>query len=446
MSVVAIVGRPNVGKSTLFNRLAGKRLAIVENVPGVTRDRNYAEVVWAHHRFTLVDTGGLDPAPADEVGAQMAAQARQAVAEADLILFVGDAHDGLLPADAEIAGLLRSRSKDVLLVANKVDGPRWEAGALEFHGVGFGVVCPVSAEHGRGLDELVEAIEARIPVHEEGADHPASDEIHLAVLGRPNVGKSSLVNCILGEERVVVSPTAGTTRDAVDVAVRIGERDFRLIDTAGIRRKSRVDAGVELWSVLRGIRTIDRVHVCLVLLDATEGITDQDLRIIGLAQKGGRGTILCLNKWDAVPKDTRTFDQLVRDIRDRLGVHSHIPMLSISALTGQRVRRIFEVVNRVYDEWNKSVPTPELNDVLREAMRFLAPPVVGRKRTRIYYMTQIRTAPPLFAAFTSYPEGLATSYRRYLLNRLRERFGFAGVPLSIQFRRRSRPGDSSSAA
>ncbi|GAB4269003.1 MAG: ribosome biogenesis GTPase Der [Deferrisomatales bacterium] len=440
MSVVAIVGRPNVGKSTLFNRLAGKRLAIVEGVPGVTRDRHYAEVDWGTRRFTLVDTGGLDWTGEDELQTRTADQARQAVAEADLILFVVDAHDGLLPADREIAEFLRTRARDVLVVANKVDGPRWEPAALEFHALGFDAVLPVSAEHRRGVDELAEALEERLPPPGP-APEAATDPLRLAVLGRPNVGKSSLVNRILGQERLVVSAAAGTTRDAIDTPVTFRGRPYVLIDTAGIRRRSRVEGGVERWSVLKAIRSIDRSHVCLVLVDAVEGLTDQDVRILNLVERGGRGAVLCLNKWDAVGKDEKTFDRLVRELKGQLGSLHYVPIVSLSALTGQRVTRVFDAADRVYGEWTKRVPTSEVNEVLRVALRDLAPPVVGRKRTRIYYMTQAETAPPVFAAFASYPEGIPTSYRRYLLNRVRQAFGFEGVPVSIQFRRRSRPGE-----
>jgi GTP-binding protein len=437
LSVVAIVGRPNVGKSTLFNRLAGKRLAIVEDVPGVTRDRNYAEVQWDERRFTLVDTGGLFPDPGDELTVSIIRQAQQAVEEADTILFVVDAHEGLLPADEEIARFLRRRAKDVVVVANKVDGPRWEPAVHEFHIAGFESVLGVSAEHRRGMDELVEAVEARVPPQ---APRPADDSqaVRVAVLGRPNVGKSSLVNRILGEERLVVSPNAGTTRDAIDTPVRARGRNYELVDTAGIRRKSRVDAGVELWSVLKAIRSIDRAHVCLILLDAVEGLTDQDARILNLVLGGGRGAILCLNKWDAVAKDGKTFDRVTRELRGRLGPHGHLPIVSFSALTGLRVARVFESVDRVHEEWSKRVPTAEVNAFLEQALRNLPPPVVAGKRTRIYYMTQVETAPPVFAAFASFPAGVPVAYQRYLVNRLRDTFGFDGVPVTIHFRKRTR--------
>ncbi|MHB8763813.1 MAG: ribosome biogenesis GTPase Der [Deferrisomatales bacterium] len=437
MSVVAIVGRPNVGKSTLFNRLVGKRTAIVEDVPGVTRDRNYGTAEWDDRRFSLVDTGGLDLETGDEIASQMRRQAQQAVEEADVILFVVDAQQGYVPADAEIARYLRERSKDVAVVVNKVDGPKAEPAALEFHAAGFAEVLPVSAEHGLGMSELKEFIETRIPPAEPWV--PAADEpVRVAVLGRPNVGKSSLVNRILGADRVLVSPVAGTTRDAIDTPLTVHGRPYVLIDTAGIRRKSRVESGVERWSVLKALRTIERAHVCLVLLDATEGLTDQDARIVNLALNGGRATVLVLNKWDAVDKDPKTFDRTVKELRGRLGPMGHLPILSLSALTGQRVGQVFEAVDRVYAEWTKRLSTSQVNEFLEQAVRELPPPVVAGKRTRIYYMTQVAAAPAVFAAFSSFPAGVPTAYERYLVNRLRATFGFEGVPISIRVRQRKR--------
>ena len=441
MKVLTIVGRPNVGKSTLFNRLVGRRVAIVEDVPGVTRDRNYAQADWDGRRFILVDTGGFEPDAADELVARMGAQARQAVAEADTVLFVVDAREGLLPADAEIAHYLRAHATDVLLVANKVDGPKSDAAALEFHSLGFPEVYPVSAEHGRGVEELREALETRIPI--QAPEAAEEDEaVRVAVLGRPNVGKSSLINRILGNERLIVSPVAGTTRDAIDTQVTVWGKVYVLIDTAGIRRKSRIEASVERWSVAKALRSIERAQVCLVLLDATEGLTDQDARIVNLVEKAGRGTVLCLNKWDAVEKDGRTFDQTVRELRARLGLLGHVPVLSISALTGLRVPKIFEAVDRVHGEWRKRIATAEVNDFLQGALRDLPPPVVAGKRTRIYYMTQVRSAPPVFAAFASFPRGIPETYQRYLVNRLRDAFGFEGVPVTIQFRKREHGTDA----
>jgi GTP-binding protein len=440
VKLVAIVGRPNVGKSTLFNRLLGRRAAIVEDTPGVTRDRNYAEAQWDDRRFTLVDTGGFDTDPSDELVAQMGSQARFAAEEADLVLFVVDARDGLLPADAEIAQYLRQHCREALVVVNKVDAPKVHDAALEFHSLGLGEVYAVSAEHNRGIEELRSALEDRIPPGPEDEARP-DEAVRVAVLGRPNVGKSSLVNRLLGAERLVVSPVAGTTRDCIDTQVQAFGKDYLLIDTAGIRRKSRIEENVERWSVGRTIHTIERAHVCLVLLDATEGLTDQDSRILHLVDKAGRGAVLCLNKWDLVEKDDKTFDRDVKEIRGKLGSFGHLPVVSISALTGLRVPKLFEAVDKVHAEWAKRIPTSAVNEFLEAAMRELQPQVTKGKRSRIYYMTQVRTAPPVFTSFSSYPEGITESYQRFLMNRLRQAFGFEGVPVTIRFRARGRGDD-----
>lgn len=440
MSVVAIVGRPNVGKSTLFNRLVGRRVAIVQDQPGVTRDRHYADAELDGRRLTLVDTGGLEPDSEDSMLALMAGQAEVAVREADLILFVVDVHEGLLPVDRDIAEFLRKRAKDVFLVANKTDGYKWEASAGEFYQLGFDQVFPVSAEHGRGVSELADAISERVgEVREEEA--LPDDTVRVAVLGRPNVGKSSFVNRILGSDRLLVSPMAGTTRDAIDTRVELDGRRFLLIDTAGIRRKSRVEKGVEQWSVMKAIRAIDRAHVCVILIDASEGITDQDIRILDLIQRGGRGAVLGLNKWDLVEKDGKTFDQIVKNLEYQLGPHRHVPIVSISALTGKRVQKVFEEVLAVREACLQRISTSKLNVFLEETVKELAPPVVGRKRTRIYYATQVSVDPPSFAFFSSYPEGIPENYIRYLMNKLRESFGFAGVPVRLFIRKRTRKGE-----
>ena len=437
MKLVAIVGRPNVGKSTLFNRLLGRRAAIVEDTPGVTRDRHYAEARWDDCGFTLVDTGGFEPDPSDEILAQMGSQARLAAEEADVVLFVVDGRDGILPADREIAQYLREKCGEVLLVVNKVDGPKQEDAALEFHALGLPEVHAVSSEHGRGIGDLKTALEERIPPSPD--EEPAESEpVRVAVLGRPNVGKSSLVNRILGEERLVVSPVAGTTRDAIDTRVRAFGREYVLIDTAGIRRKSRIEENVERWSVSRAMKSIERATVCVVLLDASEGLTDQDARILGLVEKAGRGCVLCLNKWDLVAKDEKTFDREAKKIRAKLGSLGNVPVLSLSALTGLRVSKLFEVVDRVGAEWAKRIPTSQVNEFLEAALKELAPPVYRGKRVRLYYMTQVRSGPPVFAAFTSNPDGVAESYLRFLLNRLRDTFGFVGVPVTIRYRARGR--------
>lgn len=437
MSVIAIVGRPNVGKSTLFNRLAGRKIAIVEDLPGVTRDRNYAHAELQGRKVTLVDTGGLAPYTEDPLMGSMAAQVGTAVEEADVILFVVDVADGMTALDLEIAGYLRKRKKEPVVVVNKVDGESRDLAVNEFFALGFEKVVGVSAAHKRGVDELEDLILELLPEAEEKA---AFEEgmIRVAVLGRPNVGKSSFVNAVCGSERVVVSPIAGTTRDAIDTKVTVDGRNYLLIDTAGIRKKARVEKGVELWSVMRAISTIDRSHVCLLIIDAVEGLTDQDLRILDLVLDGGRGAILCLNKWDAVEKDEKTFDRAKKELATRLGPKRHVPVLSLSALTGQRVHKAFDEVDKVFEDWKRRVPTSKVNAFLEEAMRQLPPPIIGKKRARIYYGTQTQTAPPAFNFFSSYPEGIPEHYERYLENRLRETFGFGGVPVRMFIKRRKR--------
>lgn len=441
MSVVAIVGRPNVGKSTLFNRLTGRRIAIVEDVPGVTRDRNYAAADLDGKKVTLVDTGGLAPFTEDPLMGSMALQVEYAVDEADLILFVVDVNDGLLTQDMEIAAFLRKKGKTPIVVVNKVDGPSKEDAVNDFYKFGFETVVGVSAAHKVGISDLLDVIVERLPDAPE-KDEEAAPRIKISVLGRPNVGKSSFVNSILGSERLVVSPLAGTTRDAIDTLVKVDGKDYILIDTAGIRRKSRVEEGAEAWSVMKAIGTIDRSDVCLLLIDSVEGITDQDLKILDLILRGGRPVALCLNKWDLIEKDEKTFDTLKKDIAYKLGIQRHVPVLSMSALTGQRVGRAFEFADHLYEEWSKRITTSKLNAFLEESMRILPPPIVGRKRARIYYGTQVETAPPAFHFFSSYPEGIPEHYERYLMNRMREAFGFEGVPLRIFIKRRSRRGES----
>jgi GTP-binding protein len=428
-----------VGKSTLFNRLAGKRVAIVEDVPGVTRDRNYAEVNLDDCRTTLVDTGGLEPETGDELIGFMAEQVAYAVDEADLVLFVTDGHEGIMPVDYDIADFLRRRAKQVLLVVNKVDGPNWESNATEFYGLGFENLLTVSAEHKRGTSELIDQIVARI----EHIEPEEEDEglIKLAVLGRPNTGKSSLVNKILGAERVVVSSVAGTTRDAIDTRLQVDDDSYMIIDTAGIRRKPKVEVGVERYSVVKAFRSINRAHVCILMVDSQEGVTDQDLRILDMILTAGRAAMICFNKWDLVEKDGKTFDERSKELTFRLGPHRHVPVLSISALTGLRTHKIFDMVKELFVEWNRRITTSQLNNFIEAAMSQNAPAIVGRKRTRIYYATQVTSRPPSFALFSSYPEGITVAYQRYLTNRLRDTFGFAGIPVRIFLRKRKRSGD-----
>ncbi|MCK9173610.1 MAG: ribosome biogenesis GTPase Der, partial [Desulfuromonas thiophila] len=381
MSVVAIVGRPNVGKSTLFNRLLGERKALVEDFPGVTRDRNYALVTRHAKPFTLIDTGGFEPASEDRMLVQMREQSQLAIEEADLVLFVLDGRAGLTPADEEVAALLRQSTKPVLYVVNKVDGPQQEQAAAEFYGLGIASFVAISAEHGQGINDLVNQICAQLPPAPR--ETAAADQVRLAVIGRPNVGKSSLVNRLLGAERVVANPEAGTTRDSIDSPFRYNGKDYLLIDTAGIRRKGRVSQKLEKYSVLQALKAMDRAHVVLLLIDAAEGITEQDLTVAGYAYERGRALVLVVNKWDAVAKDHRTLNQFNQQVRDQFKFLPFAPVLFVSALTGQRVAKIMETVEQVANEFNRKVSTAELNRVLQAAEAAHQPPIFQGKRVKL---------------------------------------------------------------
>jgi GTP-binding protein len=437
MSVVAIVGRPNVGKSTLFNRILGQRRAIVQDIPGVTRDRNYAQVTRYAKPFVLIDTGGFEPASQNRLLAQMREQSQLAVEEADVILFVMDAKEGLTPSDEEVAHLLRRCDKPVLYVVNKADGPRQDAAAGEFYALGVDSLHVVSAEHGRGTTELIEAVLDCLPPagEKDGADE---QEVRLAVVGRPNVGKSSLINRLVGFERVVANETAGTTRDSIDTPFVYNKQRYVLIDTAGIRRKGRVQRKLEKYSVIQALKAMERAHVVLVVIDAEEGVTDQDMTVAGYALERGRAVILVVNKWDRLKKDHGTMGRYVDQVRRSFKFLHFAPVLFVSALTGQRVARIMDEVEKVAGEFNRRVATAELNRVLEEAMLSHQPPMVKGKRLKFYYMTQTGVRPPSFVAFVNRAEGIHFSYERYLTNQLREAFGFQGTPIRLKFRNRQR--------
>ena len=430
-SIVAIVGRPNVGKSTLFNRILGRRMAIVEDIPGVTRDRNYADVSRYAKRFTLIDTGGFEPASNDRLLAQMREQSQLAMEEADIILFVMDGREGLNPADEEVAGMLRQVDKPVLFVVNKVDGPSQEAMLGEFYALGVGELYPISAEHRHGVGSLVDEVLDLLP--EQGEDQETLTETRLSIIGRPNVGKSSLVNRLLGYERVVANPTAGTTRDSVDTPFIFNEKRYVLIDTAGIRRKGRVSQKLEKYSVIHALKALDRTHVALVVIDAEEGITDQDLTIAGYAHERGRAVILIVNKWDLVKKDNTTMGEYVKDIRDAFKFLPDSPIHFVSALTGQRINKIMADVEMVSDEFNRKVSTAELNRVLKDAEINHPPPMFRGRRLKLFYATQTAVRPPTFIIFVNKAEGIHFSYERYLVNCLRQAFGFVACPIRLKF-------------
>lgn len=437
LPVVAIVGRPNVGKSTLFNRIFGRRKALVEDFPGVTRDRNYAEVTRFEVPFTLVDTGGFEPASEERLLAQMREQSQLAMEEADLILLVMDAREGVTPADEMVAAMLRRVEKPVLFLVNKVDSEKDEALAAEFFALGVDRLITLSAEHGRGIDELMQAVLEQLPrVARKEEDEEAA---RLAVIGRPNVGKSSLVNRLLGFERVVVNSLAGTTRDSIDTPFRYNRKRYVLIDTAGIRRKGRVTHKLEKFSVIQALKAVERSHVVLMVIDAVEGVTDQDLTVAGYAHEKGRAVILVVNKWDLVEKDDRTMGRYVEKLRGTFKFLPQAPILFVSALTGQRVAKIMAKVEEVAEEFDRRIPTPALNKVLQEAVRSHPPPVFQGRRLKYFYIAQAAVRPPTFVVFVSRPEGVHFSYQRYLSNCLREAFGLEGVPIRLHFRERTRP-------
>lgn len=434
MAVVAIVGRPNVGKSTLFNRILGQRKAIVEDFPGVTRDRNYAEVTRFDRPFTLIDTGGFEPESEERILQQMREQSQLAIEEADVIVFLLDAQQGLTPSDQEVAAMLRKVEKPILYVINKVDGDRQEQAAVDFYGLGIDELLCVSAEHGRGIHELTQAILDRLPaVRVKTADEEIT---RIAVIGRPNVGKSSLVNRLLGYERVVANPVAGTTRDSVDTAFVYNRKPYLLIDTAGIRRKGKVSQKLEKFSVVQALKAIERADVVLMVVDAVEGVTEQDLNVAGYAHEQGRALILVVNKWDAIEKDNQTLGRYVEKVRDNFKFMPYAPIVFVSALTGQRVAKIMGEVESVALEYSRKVTTGELNKVIEKAVTSHPPAVFHGKRLKVFYAVQVGVRPPTFVLFVSKAEGFHFSYERYLNNKIRDAFGFQGTPIRLFFRDR----------
>jgi GTP-binding protein len=432
--IVAVVGRPNVGKSTLINKIARKRIAIVEDLPGVTRDRLYVDVEWLGREFIMVDTGGLEPDSVDPLLQDMMKQSRLAMDEADVILFVVDGRDGMQPSDQEIAHILRTSRKPVLLVVNKVDSQKQEANAYEFYSLGLGDPIAISAANMLNFGDLLDDICDHFPSPEEMEDDP--DTLKIAVIGRPNVGKSSLVNSLLGKERMIVSDIAGTTRDAVDSAFQANGQKFTLIDTAGLRKKAKVDDGVERYSVIRTLRAIDRSDVVLMLIDAESGVTEQDKRIAGYAHEAGKAAIILVNKWDLLDKDNSTVNEYTKSLRHELIFLTYAPILFISALTKQRIHKIPEMVCAVSEQNNLRVSTGTLNQVLQDDLAITPAPSVRGKRLKIYYVTQAATKPPTFIFFVNDPELFHFSYMRHLENIFRATFGFEGTPIRLWSRGR----------
>ncbi|MCL5290494.1 MAG: ribosome biogenesis GTPase Der [Eubacteriales bacterium] len=432
--VVAIVGRPNVGKSTLFNRVVGGRVAIVEDTPGVTRDRLYQNAEWSGRSFTLVDTGGLDFRDEGEIIKGVRRQAELAIDESDVVLFVVDARQGLTPVDEEVAALVRRSGRPAILVANKVENYKSVDQIYDFCRLGLGDPLPVSAAEGLNTGDLLDRLVTLLPP--DAGEEYAPDVIKIAVIGRPNVGKSSLVNSILGEDRVIVSTIPGTTRDAIDTPFERDGRHYVIIDTAGMRRKSKVDVPTEYYSVVRALRAADRSDVVLVVIDAYAGVTEQDKRIAGYAHDGGKAIVLIINKWDLVEKDHRTMDRYTETIRQELGFIQYAPLVFTSALTGKRVNRVLETVDFVADKHSTRIATPDLNALIREAVRQNPPPSDKGRRLKVLYVTQAGVKPPKFVLFVNDPELMHFSYLRYLENQLRSAYGFEGTPVRFVLRKR----------
>ena len=438
--IVAIVGRPNVGKSTLFNKIIGERRSIVEDTPGVTRDRIYAEAEWSSRRFLLIDTGGIEPKSDDTILKQMRNQAEIAIATADCIIFMCDIRAGLVADDRDIAIMLKKSGKPVVVAVNKVD----RVGDVpfefyEFYELGFeSEPIAVSSLHGSGTGDLLDAVLSECPMDDE--DTEDDGVINVAVIGKPNAGKSSIINRMCGEERVIVSDIAGTTRDAVDTRVENDHGVYNFIDTAGIRRHSKVEDRIEKFSVIRANMAVERADVCLLMIDGKDGVTEQDEKIAGIAHEAGKAVIIVINKWDAVEKDNNTVSAYTKNIRTALSYMPYAPIIFVSALTGQRVAHVYELINEVYAEAHKRVTTGMLNDLLNDAMNRVQPPSDKGKRLKIYYMTQSSVAPPTFVVFCNSEELFHFSYRRYLENCLRDTFGFNGTPVRMVIRQK---GDTS---
>ncbi len=433
--LVAIVGRPNVGKSTLFNRVVGKRIAIIEDTPGVTRDRIYGDAEWLTHSFTVIDTGGIEPDTEDIILSQMRRQAELAIETSHVIIFVVDGREGLTAADMEVAEMLRRCKKPIVLCVNKVDHVKYEDTAYDFYSLGIGDPITVSAEQGLGIGDLLDEVCKYFPAIE--ADE-GGEAIQIAVVGKPNVGKSSLVNMLLGQERTIVSNIPGTTRDAIDTPFRYNGKDCVLIDTAGIRRKRAVgDENVERYSVIRSLAAIRRCDVALIVVDAEQGLSEQDVRIAGYVHEEGKASVLIVNKWDLIEKDTHTVEKFKKDMITDLAFMSYVPMLFISAKTGQRVNRVMEQASAVLEQASTRISTGILNDVIGEAVTMSEPPFVKGRKLRIYYSTQATVKPPTFVIFVNDAELMHFSYRRYLENYIRKSFRLDQVPIRLIIRNRS---------
>lgn len=434
--IVAIVGRPNVGKSTLFNKIAGKRISIVEDTPGVTRDRIYAEAEWLGNHFILIDTGGIEPFTKDVILSQMRIQAELAIETADVIIFLLDGREGITAADYEVANMLRKNNKHTLVVVNKLDTINLENNIFEFYNIGLGDPIPISSKQGLGIGDLLDEVIKNFPEKKED-DDLYNNNLKIAVIGKPNVGKSTLINKLLGEDRVIVSDIPGTTRDAIDTEFNYKGQNYVLIDTAGIRKKSKVREDIERYSVLRSFTGIQRSDVCLIIIDAEQGVTEQDTKIAGYAHEEGKASIIIVNKWDIVEKETKTMNNYRKKIREDLSFLSYAPILFISAKTGQRVHRIMELINYVSNQHSMRISTGMLNEVIGEAILLNQPPSDKGRRLNILYCTQASVKPPTFILFVNDTELLHFSYQRYLENQIRKSFGFEGTPIRFIIRQRN---------
>ncbi|MBP1924894.1 GTP-binding protein [Sedimentibacter acidaminivorans] len=433
--VVTIVGRPNVGKSTLFNRLSGKRISITEDTPGVTRDRIYSEGEWLDKHFTLIDTGGIETNTTDNILSQMRIQAEIAIELADIVLFMVDGKEGVTSADAEVAQMLRKSKKEIILVCNKIDKYVNNNNIYEFYNLGLGEPIAISSTEALGLGDLLDIVISKFDDDSDTKDE--EDRIKIAVIGKPNAGKSSIINKIIGQDRVIVSDVPGTTRDAIDTEFEKNNQKYTIIDTAGIRRKSRVSEAVEKYSVLRAFTAVERADVCVLVIDADKGITDQDIRIAGYAHDNFKGMVIVVNKWDLIEKDEKTFKKFNDDIRNQFAYMTYAPILTTSALTGQRVNKILETVNEVYSFRTLRVSTGVLNDILIEAVLMNQPRTVKGKKLKIFYGTQVSVNPPKFVIFVNDSTIVHFSYQRYLENKIRESFEYKGTPIVMEFRSRN---------
>lgn len=433
--IVAIVGRPNVGKSTLFNVIAGDSIAIVKDTPGVTRDRIYADCSWLNYNFTLIDTGGIEPDSSDVILSQMRDQAQIAIDTADVIIFLVDVRQGLTDADGKVADMLRRSQKPVVLCVNKVDSfKKMEADVYEFYNLGIGDPIPVSASNHQGVGDLLEAVSDHFK--KDGSESDDDDRPRIAIVGRPNVGKSSIVNCLVGEKRVIVSDIAGTTRDAIDTPLKRNGREYILIDTAGLRRKSKIHEDLERYSIIRTVTAVERADVVVMVIDAAEGVAEQDAKIAGIAHERGKGVIIAVNKWDAVEKDDKTIYKMTEKIKQTLAYMPYAEFVFISAKTGQRLDKLFELIDMIIENQSMRIATGVLNEILAEAVAMQQPPSDKGRRLKIFYMTQISVKPPTFVVFVNDKKLMHYSYTRYIENQIRNAFGFRGTPLRFIIRER----------